>query len=153
MGSRIKIKQSYIPYWKWECYKSGMWSKVDKDTEDIMLNKAIEFTGNHIMYGKSMNMVAFKWENSMLNFLSNSNINRRAYLGHCAVMYKHKIPEYITRMAWKFLNNNQRFLADKVAEETIKKWELWYIKKLENTYKNGKKNAIIMEYQTMLQLN
>lgn len=37
----------------------------------------------------------------MKNFLTNSSINRKAYLGHCAVFYKLQIPEYIVRISWK----------------------------------------------------
>jgi hypothetical protein len=129
-----------------------MWSKVNKNTEQKMLKSAIKFTGNHILYKQAMKQVVFEWENSMINFLTNKNINRRAYLGHCAVFYKLKIPEYIVRYAWKKLTDKQRYLADKVAEETIKEWELWYMQKLNNTLRNGKKNAILKEYQMKLQL-
>ena len=108
------MKQVYIPYWKWECYKNGMWNKVDKKTESIMLETAIKFTGNHILYGKSMRNVVFKWFNTMENNLTNKSINRRAFLGHCAVFYKHQIPEYIVRKAWKELNNeDERIFRNK----------------------------------------
>jgi hypothetical protein len=150
MGCRNGIKQVFTPYYKWECYKSGMWFKVNKSKEIEMLRTAVEFTGNHILYGKAMREVVYLWENSMVNFLTNKNINRRAYLGHCAVCYKLKIPEYIVRSAWKSLSNNQRILADKVAEETIKEWEIWYTTKLTNTLRNGKKNATKKAYQTKL---
>jgi hypothetical protein len=149
----MKIKQVFVHYKKWECYQNGMWFKVDKKTEIELLKKAIDFTSNHILYGNAMNEVVFKWENSMLNFLTNQSINRKAYLGHCAVCYKLKIPEYIVRMAWKHLNEKQRILADKVALETIKKWELWYKQKLVNTSNNGKKDAIMMGFQMRLKLN
>lgn len=129
-----------------------MWSKVDKQTEIELLKKAIEFTGDHILYGSAMKEVAFKWKNSMINFLTNKSINRRAYLGHCAVYYKLQIPEYIVRKAWKELTEKQRILADNVAEQTIKEWELWYIRKSMNILRNGKKNAIKTEYQMKLQL-
>ena len=145
--------QVYKPYWKWECYNNGMWNKVNKKTESIMLETAIEFTGNHILYGKSMNDVVFKWNNTIENHLTNKSINRRAFLGHCAVFYKHQIPEYIVRMAWKELNNEQRRLADLEAERTIKEWEIWYMIKLEGISKCGKKDAIKKDFQMRLQLN
>lgn len=130
-----------------------MWFKVDKSTEIKMLELAIKFTGNYIEYGKAMHEVVYIWQNTMLNHLTNKSINRRAFLGHCAVFYKHQIPEYIVRKAWKFLTKKQQILADNVAEKTIKEWELWYISKLNNTLKNGKKDVIIKEYQMKLQLD
>jgi hypothetical protein len=127
-----------------------MWNKVDKQTELIMLKKAIIFTGNYVDYEKSMNDVVFKWKNTMLNNLSNLSINRKAFLGHCAVFYKMQIPEYIVREAWKMLTDEQRIKANISAENTIKKWELWYMNESKSILKHGKKDAIKTGYQTKL---
>lgn len=145
------MRQVYTPYWKWECHKSGMWSKVDKLTEQKMLKRAIIFTGNHILYGAAMEEVIYRWDNTMKHHLTNKSINRRAFLGHCAVCYRLQIPEYIVRMAWKQLTDKQRDLADNEAEINIKKWELWYTRKLENTLRNGKTDVIQKEYQMRFQ--
>lgn len=147
------MKQVYLPYWKWECYKSGMWNKVSSAQEHEMLKLAIEFTGNHILYGKAMKDVVFKWNNTMENHLTNVSINRKAFLGQCAVFFKYQIPEYIVRKAWKSLTIKQQILADNVAQQTIKEWELWYKRKLTNTLSCGKKDVIKMEYQMRLHLN
>ena len=129
-----------------------MWAKLDKGAEQIYLQKAIKFTGNHVLYGNAMKEVVYKWKNTMLNHLSNININRRAFLGHCAVMYKLQIPEYIVRAAWKHLTNKQRILADNEAQKNINEWEIWYKKKLKTTSIYGKKDVIVMEYQMKLPL-
>ena len=129
-----------------------MWAKLDKSAEQIYLQKAIKFTGNHVLYGNAMKEVVYKWKNTMLNHLSNININRRAFLGHCAVMYKLQIPEYIVRAAWKHLTNKQRTLADNEAQKNINEWEIWYNKKLKTTSIYGKKDVIVMEYQIKLPL-
>lgn len=144
------IKQIYKPYWDWECYKSGMWNKTNKKEEEKLINIAVGFTGNHVLYGKSMKEVIYIWKNTMLNHLTNKSINRRAFLGHCAVFYKHQIPQQITRIAWKRLTNKQRYLADKVAEETIKEWELWLKRRLKNTLTNGKEDVIRTGFQMKL---
>ena len=130
-----------------------MWSKVDKITEAKMLKTAIEVTGDHASYGKAMNQVIYKWKNTMKNNLTNQSINRRAFLGHCAVFYKLQIPEYIVRSAWKHLTDEQRRLADIQAENNIKEWELWYMRKLINTSKNGRNAVTKKEYQMKLHFN
>jgi hypothetical protein len=145
------LKRLYHPYYKWECYKNGMWDKLTKKDELILLPKAISFTSNHVFYGNAMNEVLLQWTYSMENFLSNVNINRKAYIGHAAVSYRLKIPEYITRLAWKELTDKQRLLANKEAEKAIKTWE--QNQKLNNTLKTGKENAITMDCQMRLQLN
>jgi len=146
------MNQVYTPYTKWECYKNGMWSKVDAISEQKMLQIAIGFTSDHVSYGFAMREVVFAWENSMLNFLTNKSINRRAYLGHCAVSFKLGIPEYIVRMAWKHLTPKQQQLADLVAERTIKEWEIWYMRKLKNISKLGRQDVTTMDCQMSLQL-
>lgn len=138
----------YKPYWVWEDYKNGMWRKVDKNTEIVLLDMAIKFTGNHVLYGNAMSQVASSWKNTMLNSLTNTSINRRAFLGHCACQYKINCPEYVTRMAWRELTDKQRRLADLVAQKTIDKWEINY----KNTLKLGRKGATKVGYQMSLQL-
>jgi Fe-S cluster biosynthesis and repair protein YggX len=152
MGRGTVIKQVYVPYWKWECYKSGMWSKVDKSTYNKMLDKAIEFTSDHAAYGDAMMDVSDKWRNSMLNFLTNKSINRKAYIGHCAVFYRLQIPEYIVRAAWKHLTEKQQLLANIEAEKTIKRWEKKQLEKSMNIYPGGKKDATRKGYQMKFQL-
>ena len=146
------MNQVYTPYTKWECYKNGMWSKVDVSSEQKMLQIAIDFTSDHVSYGSAMREVVFAWENSMINFLTNKSINRRAYLGHCAVSFKLGIPEYLVRMAWKHLTPKQQQLADLVAERTIKEWEIWYMRKLKNISKLGSQDVTTMDCQMSLQL-
>jgi len=116
------MKQVYIRYEFWEDWINGMWRSLPLEEENKMLQSAIEFTGNHILYGNAMRKVITTWPMTMLNSLTNKSINRRAFLGHCACQYEINCPEYITRMAWKYLTDQQRFEADKVAQETIEQW-------------------------------
>lgn len=109
------IEQVYIPYWEWEEWIAGMWAKGDESR----LQEAIDFTGDDVKYGGAMKEVIVAWPRTMLNSLTNPSINKRAFLGHCAVMFKLGITEDITRMAWKLLTDQQRYDADKVAQETI----------------------------------
>ncbi len=113
----------YIHWEKWECQQNGMWRSLPKEQEEEVLCKAIEFTGNHELYGDAMKKVIFLWENSMKHFLSNPSVNKKAYIGHCAAQYAINCPEYITRQAWKHLSENQRILADKVAWECYLKFK------------------------------
>lgn len=149
MGRGVDLNQVYIPYWKWECYKNGMWEKVDRQKEAYMFKKAIDFTSRHDEYGKAMIEVSNVWKNSMLNFLTNKSINRKAYIGHCAVYYRLQIPEYIVRKAWKELTKQQQILANDQATKAIKLWE--QKTKLNLTFQNGKEDVTKMGYQMKLQ--
>jgi len=83
-----------------------------------------------------MKRVVKEWPRTMLNSLTNTSINRRAFLGHCACSVEMNIPEYITRMAWKLLTDKQRYLADKVAQETIDEWVKEYEKRNRTVHKD-----------------
>lgn len=115
------MKRIYHPYYNWEEMKAGMWTPVNNHEE--MLRKAIEFTGDHILYGSYMLRVVNEWPISCENSLTAININRKAWLGHAACAMAISCPENITRQAWGYLTEQQRILANKQAEEKIKIWE------------------------------
>lgn len=118
-----KIKQVWIPYWDWEDWKHGMWRKLPKEQEAEMLERCIEFTGNWVLYGEWMQRVVQEWPLTMLNSLTNPSVNKRAFIGHCACSLAFGCPEYITRMAWKELTDQQRLDADDIAEITYHEWK------------------------------
>lgn len=148
----IKYKQMnrvYVPYWEWEDWLNGMWRKLTKEKEIEYLRKCINFTGNHILYGKAMRKVVIDWPNTMLNNITNTSMNKRAFLGHCACCYEFNCPEYITRLAWKYLTEEQRINADNEAQETID----WWIENRMNYEKENKGIRKDMGRQMLLQWN
>lgn len=122
----VTVNQVWVPYWEWEDFHAGMWRKVHPHEEAKMLKIAVDFTGDHVRYGSAMKEVVDAWPRTMINSLTNRSINKRAFLGHCAVCFKLGIPEYITRAAWKELKPRQQELADKVAQETVDQWLIRY---------------------------
>jgi len=137
---KAKVKQHHYPYWLWEDYINGMWRKESTENENSLLKIAIEFTGNHIEYGKSMIRVINEWPITCLQNLTNNDINQRAFIGHCACCLEHNIPEYIVRKAWWELTDMQRDLANGMADEAIKQWQDNYFKQLKT--KTNAKNQI-----------
>jgi hypothetical protein len=112
----------YKPYYEWEDWINGMWRTVDKEQYSTYLSWAIDFTGDHVKYGKAMGLVIVRWENTMLHNLTNQSMNKRAFLGHCACCFDSGCPEYIVRDAWKILSDTQRELADNIAQKHIDNW-------------------------------
>ena len=116
------------PYWNWEDYKAGMWRKETREYEDDVLSIAIEFTGDWDKYGEAMIRVINEWPVTCEHNLSDRSQNRRAWLGHSAVCLELGIPEYITRMAWHHLTEEQQIKANKKADLAIEKWEKLQVK-------------------------
>lgn len=133
-NKKRSINQKFYPYWLWEETRSAMWGRAE-DREG-MLQKAIDFTGNHCLYGIYMGRVIEEWKISCLQNLSNKTQNRRAWLGHAACAIAINCPEDIVRQAWNVLTEEQRGNADAQAERVIKIWEdrQWESDQLELTF-------------------
>lgn len=119
-----KFIRVYHPVNLWEEIESNMWGEVED--RKSMLQQAIDFTGNHMLYGSYMLRVIREWPYSCENALTDSMLNRKAWLGHAACAMAIHCPEDITRKAWGFLTHEQRTLANRRAAFAIGAWEESY---------------------------
>lgn len=113
-------KRIYHPISKWEEIGAGMWHKSSNRKADLV--RAVSFTGNHRLYGNYMMQVVREWTFSCENSLTNSDINHKAFIGHCAAAKALGLPEDIVRQAWGLLTDEQRHKADMAAERAINWW-------------------------------
>ena len=121
----MKLKRVYHPHNEWEEIKYNMWGSISD--EKAWLEKAVSFTGDHELYGSFMFDVIKQWPVSCENALTDQYINKKAWVGHAAAALALRLPEYITRKAWRDLTDEQKFLANKQAERAIRTWENDYI--------------------------
>lgn len=119
--SKTSIKRIYHHYLDWEEIDYNMWGTVTN--KKAYLQKAIDFTGDHKLYGRFMMKVANEWIKSCEHNLSNTTQNRKAWIGHAACAFALGCPEDITREAWGHLNQEQQDKANGVAQEAIEYWE------------------------------
>jgi len=117
------MKRIYHQYNEWEEFHAGMWRDVSREQDEKYYFEAIEFTGDHELYGNWMLKVIDAWPNSCEHNLSDIHINRQAWIGHAACCLAIGCPEHITRRAWHVLSKDQQDKANKKADEAIKAWE------------------------------
>ena len=117
----MQIKRIYHPWWLWEEVSANMWGSVSN--KELYLKTAIEFTGNHELYGAWMGQVVKEWKYSCEHNLSDKSQNRKAWVGHAACAMAFRCPEDIVRTAWGRLAEEKQILANMEAEKAIKKWE------------------------------
>ena len=117
-----KLKRIYHHYRNWEEVSAGMWEKLPLDQEKVFLAKAIEFTGNAELYGSYMIKIVDQWPISCEQNLSNTSMNRLAWIGHAACCLAIGCPEYLTRKAWSFLSRKQQDDANDRAREAVDLW-------------------------------
>jgi hypothetical protein len=121
------IKQIFHNYRLWEDYKYGMWETFYGLKHDDFLKAAIALTGDYQVYGYWMMEAIRLWEYSCEHNLTDTAINRQAYIGHAACCLAIGCPEHITREAWHYLTQKQQNDANKEADKAISKWEAKYI--------------------------
>lgn len=98
-----------------------MWGDVDNKKH--WLEKAVKFTGDHVLYGSWMMNVANDWKYSCEHHLTKLDTNRKAWIGHAAVAYAIQCPEDIVRQAWSHISQEQQILANNEALKAIQYWE------------------------------
>jgi len=120
------MKRIYHRYENWEDFNNGMYRKISKHEESLLLPEIIQFTADHQAWGAAMLDVVNQWQYSCEHNLTDLNSNRRAWVGQAACCLKKQYPEYLVREAWNTLSKRQQYLANKMADEAIAEWELKY---------------------------
>lgn len=131
----MSVAKIWHPFDSWEEFHQGMWRKIPAQYRKQNLAWAIKFTGDHKLYGSWMRVVLKEWPISCEHNLSDTGQNRRAWIGHAAVLLALDIPEDITREAWGHLTKKQQDLADNEANKAIGIWEKHHERKTRKIHK------------------
>ena len=113
--------ERHHPFWLWEEVQHNMWGHVRDKSE--WLQRAIKFTGDHLLYGSWMFKVADAWKYSCEHHLTKLETNRKPWIGHAAVALAIQCPEDIVREAWGHLSKEQQDAANAQAQAAIDYWE------------------------------
>jgi len=120
------MKRIYHHYEKWEDYRNGMYDEVigDEYDESKMINDSIAVLSDQKLFHSVMMKILKVWKCSAEENLTNTGRNRRAWLGQAACCYHSKVPEIITKKAWKLLDEKTQAEANETATKIIKEWDL-----------------------------
>lgn len=114
------LERVYHPIDLWEEMRFNMWGSVSDRA--LWVQKAFEFTSDHVLYGRWMLKVTRDWPYSCENALTDRHLNQKAWIGHAACAYAIQCPEDIVREAWGKLDDEQQFLANGEAARAIASW-------------------------------
>ncbi len=118
----MKLLRKYHPYWNWECYKAGFYNTtIDMDDDKAKLMYR-DFLRDLDMFGLAMNRVMLEWPNSCEHFLTNTSMNRVAWLGQASMCITHGIPSCF-KGGFKLLSNEEQQAANELAQKYLDEWE------------------------------
>ena len=121
------MKQAFYNHVVWEDYQHGMYKSTCDDSANL-IQQCVKLLGNHYVLKSVMRSCSNKWKYAAAQNMSNASRNRQAWLGQASCCYSVGAPEFITKQAWRLLTDEQRTLANKVADEIIKEWESEYVR-------------------------
>lgn len=110
------------PWWTWEDHKDGMYTLTAGWQEKILV--ARELLANPARLESAMGAVVDAWPVAAEHQLTNTEQNRRAWLGQAACRLLVRAPALATRAAWPQLTEEQRTAANACASRVIREWEV-----------------------------
>ena len=116
------IKRKFHHYKKWEDYKCGMYDEL-AEGKDCRIDLAKSLLGNPSLCEKFMREVVKRWTCAAEQVLTNTSINRRAWLGQAACCLYAGCKEDETRKAWWLLTKEEQDRANSIAEKVITEYE------------------------------
>lgn len=122
------ITRIFHPYEVWEDFREGMYKKTCFMDEAKMIADCEVTLSCPQWLEESMRFVAHAWKKAAEHNLSNTARNRQAWLGQAACCFSHGAPEYLTKIAWNNLTDEQRFAANGVADAVIADWEAKWLR-------------------------
>jgi len=111
----------YKHYKSWEDYKNGMYHS-SCDQAILIKNLCKELLGNQTEFGNAARAMIADWVNSCDVFLSNSSINRLAWIGQATCCREFGAPDFVTIMAWNEMGKNDQDLANGIARIVLNEW-------------------------------
>ena len=122
VGNTDNPNRIFHTFDKWECHKAGFY----KPTKEGWSHKECEEEFKRILsdqklFGEILSKVIVEWKNSCEHYLTNTSMNRIAWLGQPAVCYNSGVPSRYSG-AWMDMDKKIREKADNTALTYLNKW-------------------------------
>ena len=109
-------------YEKWECYKAGFYAThKDGMTKEQGEEMYRAFLSDPVKFEEALKCVTTQWKHSCEHYLTNSSMNRIAWLGQASVAQALGVPSYC-RGGYHLLTDSERLVADSLALKYLNIW-------------------------------
>lgn len=109
---------------KWECLRAGFYETTPPKkgmTKEDCMNEYVRILSNHELFEKAIIRVLNEWVNSCEHYLTNSAMNRIAWLGQASVCIETGVPADYSS-GWFLLSDDQQNKANMLALKYLNKW-------------------------------
>ena len=122
VGNTNDPNRIFHTYDKWECHKAGFY----KSTKDGWSHEQSEIEFKRILsdqdlFSEILNKLIIDWKFSCDHYLTNTSMNRIAWLGQAAVCYHSGVPSRYSS-AWFDIDSETRDKANATALKYLNKW-------------------------------
>lgn len=109
-------------YHDWECYKAGFYKTSIKGKTKQQCNEEYrDFLCDLGAFESALQGVTNEWVNSCEHYLTNSAMNRIAWLGQASACYAIGLPSEF-RSGWSLMSEEQQAAANELALKYLNKW-------------------------------
>jgi len=119
------MKRIYHNYKLWEDNKNGMYDTSTKLTEketERLTQLAIKLLSDPERFYLTAKDMISDWPISAEQNLTIASRNHESWIGQASCSYAHKIPERITKYAWRMMKLSEQSEANMVAQRVIDEW-------------------------------
>ena len=107
---------------KWECHKAGFYANSKQGmTATQCENEYAKFLSDIERFKEGLDGVLREWKNSCEHYLTNTSMNRIAWLGQAAMCYSTEIPSKFCS-GFNLLTTDEQDKANMVALEALNYW-------------------------------
>jgi ParB-like chromosome segregation protein Spo0J len=107
---------------KWECEKSGLYKTTVEDLKQVEAEQLYaDFLSDSEKFRSALHAVITEWKHSCEHYLTNTSMNRIAWLGQASVCYALKLPA-VCKGGFNFLSDENQLKANNLALEYLNKW-------------------------------
>lgn len=107
---------------KWECHKAGMYAqKVEGKKQEECEIEFARFLKNSELFMQTLYKVTTEWKHSCEHYLTNTSMNRIAWLGQASVCYSTGIPSKYSA-GWNLLTSKEQDKANEIALVALNQW-------------------------------
>lgn len=115
-------KRIFHPYKVWECYRAGFYATgVPGKTEAECESEYRDFLADDSAFRDALAAITAEWKYSCEHYLTNSAMNRIAWLGQASACYATGMPSMF-RGGFTLLSPEQQATANATALEYLNRW-------------------------------